>query len=663
MHKLVINNLSKSYQLDKNKFFHALSNINLSFSDTGLVGIVGKSGSGKSTLLNMIARIDVPTKGEIFYKGKKYSNKKRESYIFYRKEVGIVFQNYQLLEDKTCIYNVALPLLINGCNKKKAYMKAMKMLDYVNIKNSLFEQRCSALSGGEKQRVAIARALINDQSIILCDEPTGALDIKNSKTVMELLKTISKTHLVIIVSHNLQLIDNYCNRKIELSDGKIKSDTLIENIESEVISPQKSNSGFSDWISRFSFANFGKRIKRNLFVIASLSLSLILTNIVFGFVSGKDESIREATFKQLDFGFGQISKEETVSNTGILKLTKSVRPDIEEVQKNQNINKLFEICPNFFSILPLNPLITYDELNLENISFTPLYSYDNLYYDASLLSVGKKPNKDTLNEVIVNAKCYEEIKSKIHKDPLNETINITHQFESNYVLENGEYITDIFYIDVKCKVVAVCDELSYLGTSKIYYSYLALENYMQESVLQNLSTYFDNKVTWYDRVINSENYSYISGYSYLVFLKNFEHRNLVFDLSDIGEDLTYSSNSLIIAQSLVSFLQVAEYALFLFLGISIIGAVLILGIISFTNYCEDRKVSAVLTIVGARNTDIEDIYLNESLLSGLISLIISIVISIPISSLLNRLIFKYISLSEVIKIPLLKFLNKLAFVL
>ena len=104
MHKLVINNLSKSYQLDKNKFFHALSNINLSFSDNGLVGIVGKSGSGKSTLLNMIARIDTPTKGEIFYKGKRYSNKKRESYIFYRKEVGIVFQNYQLLEDKTCIY-------------------------------------------------------------------------------------------------------------------------------------------------------------------------------------------------------------------------------------------------------------------------------------------------------------------------------------------------------------------------------------------------------------------------------------------------------------------------------------------------------------------------------------------------------------------------------
>ena len=657
MYKIVIKNLSKTYQLEKNKYFHALSNVNLKFGDYGFVGIVGKSGSGKSTLLNMISQIDNPSSGEIYINGKKVNKNKRDNYAFYRDDIGIVFQNYQLIEDRSCIYNVALPLIINGWSKRKAFAQARLILDYVNLKPELSKQLCSKLSGGEKQRVAIARAIINNQSIILCDEPTGALDSSNSKAVLELLKKISLSRLVIIVSHNLQDINTYCNRKIELCDGKVINDIVLRKASFMTVEQRKKMNIKSSWTSSFSFKNFRKRIKRNVFVIVSISVSLIMGNLVFGFIYGKDESIRETTYRQFDFGYGTISKDEVVSNTGVLKLTKTVRPELELLQKNEKINKLFEICPNFLSIMPLNPKVTYDGLSLEGIDFTPIYTFDNKHIDNSIITQGYLGSGNNLNEVIINNKCYDQLKKVINKNPLYETISISHHFECNYILENEEFVTDTFTININCKITGVCDEMSYLASSKIYYSYLALESYMQDSVLINLSTYNDNKITWYDRVVNAENYSYISAYSYQLFLKDYKYRDEIYNVDLSFNDISFTSNSLIIAKSLSDFLQVAEYALFLFLSITMIGAILILSIISFTNFCEDRKTSAILSIIGAKNSDIENIYVNESLISGLISLVISICFSIPLSILINNIIFKYVSIKNIVQIPFLRMLN------
>ena len=157
-------------------------------------------------------------------------------------------------------------------------------------------------------------------------------------------------------------------------------------------------------------------------------------------------------------------------------------------------------------------------------------------------------------------------------------------------------------------------------------------------------------------MLNAEDYSIISSYSYLLFLKDFEDRNQLPDVSFFGE-YSFSSMSLIIANSLMGFLNAAEYALFLFLGIGVIGTLLILTIISFTNYSEDRKISAILTSLGARNSEIENIYINENLYSGVIALVMSFAISYPLSILINRIINKYISVSNIIDIPYLKYAN------
>ena len=267
------------------------------------------------------------------------------------------------------------------------------------------------------------------------------------------------------------------------------------------------------------------------------------------------------------------------------------------------------------------------------------------------------PEEDNLNEVIINKCAYKKIKLQIKKSPINEYISLSHKAEFNYVLQSGEYITDTFEFEINARIVGVVDELDYLASPKIYYSYIALENYMQEYVLNNLSTYYDTKVTWYDRVVDAENYSYISSYSYQLFLKDYHYRNYLFDVDIFPKDLSFVSSSLTIANSLIIFLDVAKYALILFLSISLIGAILIISIMSFTNYSEDRKKSAILSSLGAKNSDIEDIYLNESLISGILATVFSLAVSIPISSLLNKLIFNKTSITNLINIPMMNFLN------
>lgn len=656
MKALVIKNLYKSFPIDKEHSFYALNNINLSFDEYGFVSIVGKSGSGKSTLLNMISKFDKPSRGEIYLNKKKYVYKTKKEYLFYRDQIGIVSQQFNLIPDTTVMDNVTLPLLLSGCNKNKAISNATSLLEYVGIPIELYNAKVNKISGGEAQRVAIARALIRNPKILLCDEPTGALDSANSIKVMELLSSISKSRLVIMVSHNLQIVKKYCNRIIEIADGSIINDYLNKKFESELYKEHEIDKGRINWTSRFSKNNYKKRIKRNLFVVASLSISMIITNLVFGFINGKDVAIKNASYNQLDFGYGYISKDELVTDTGFIKLTKSVRPNINDLRSNEKIAKIFNICPNFSAILPQNPKILIGDASFDKLSYTPIYSYVDASIDNSLLFKGSIPKSDNLSEVVVNLNCYNQINTSLGYDSIGEYINIYHKFESIYVNEYKEEITDYFEYSFSCKIVGVVNELEYLNTPKIYYSYLGLESYLQEYVLLNLSTYYDNKITWYDRVMDAEDYSIISSYSYQLFLKNYRDRNLLFDDS-IFSDYSFNSSSLVIANSLIGFANAAEYALFLFLAIGIVGTLLILTIISFTNYSEDRKVSAILSSIGARDSDIENIYINENLYSGFISLVLSLTLSYPLSLLINRIIYKYINVSQIIDIPYKSFLN------
>ena len=254
-------NVSKRYEQSSGRSFLALRNINLTLPSSGFISILGKSGCGKSTLLNIIALLDEASSGNYYFNGRevtKLSHLEKEDYL--NSKIGIVFQHYQLIEDKDALFNVSLPMLISGSRVNDANEDAKLLLEGIKFDESLYEKKVALLSGGEKQRIAILRALINSPHIILCDEPTGALDTDNSERIMEILKKASKNKLVVMVSHNDELVKKYSDRIITLKDGTIISDEQIQVIKGKGIPITKDivRHKKDKWIEQISLQNFKK---------------------------------------------------------------------------------------------------------------------------------------------------------------------------------------------------------------------------------------------------------------------------------------------------------------------------------------------------------------------------------------------------------------------
>lgn len=217
-----IKDLTKIYNCKKPNAFTALKDISLKIDDGEMVAIIGKSGAGKSTLLHIIGCIDKFEKGTYTIDGVDVHNLSDMKLSKIRNEnVGIVMQDFALIEEYTVIENVKIPLYFSRKKKTdKINNIALTALEKTGIKD-LANKSVKNLSGGQKQRVAIARAIVNNPSFILADEPTGALDSKTSAEIMELFKSLNNEgKTVIIITHDME-IAGVCNRKIEISDGKI----------------------------------------------------------------------------------------------------------------------------------------------------------------------------------------------------------------------------------------------------------------------------------------------------------------------------------------------------------------------------------------------------------------------------------------------------------
>lgn len=217
---LKVSNLKKVY--GKKIIFTALDNISFNIDEGEFVGIMGPSGSGKTTLLNMISTVDKPTSGQITIKDKNPLTLKGEDLaLFRRRELGFVFQDFNLLDTLTIGENIVLPLTLDGIAIKEQDEKLTRVSKILGIEN-LLAKRTFEVSGGQAQRTAIARALIHDPSLLLADEPTGNLDSKASKIVMELFEKINKEEKVttMMVTHD-PLAASYCNRILFIKDGAI----------------------------------------------------------------------------------------------------------------------------------------------------------------------------------------------------------------------------------------------------------------------------------------------------------------------------------------------------------------------------------------------------------------------------------------------------------
>lgn len=225
---LEVKNLKKVYSSKKGYITKALDDVSLTFPETGMVFILGKSGSGKSTLLNICGGLDKADSGEIIIKGKSSKEFSGSDFDSYRNTyVGFVFQEYNILEEFSVEENIALALELQGKKRDKDVID--KILADVDMSN-FAARKPNTLSGGQKQRVAIARALVKQPEIIMADEPTGALDSLTGKQVFDTLKHLSKTKLVIVISHDRDFAEQYGDRIIELKDGKVISDQTREEL-------------------------------------------------------------------------------------------------------------------------------------------------------------------------------------------------------------------------------------------------------------------------------------------------------------------------------------------------------------------------------------------------------------------------------------------------
>lgn len=221
---LQLKNITKNYLSGENEV-QALKGISVEFRKSEFVSILGPSGCGKTTLLNIIGGLDRYTSGDLIINGKSTKEFKDRDWDAYRNySVGFVFQNYNLIPHQTVLSNVELALTLSGVSKSERRKRAIEALKSVGLEDQI-HKKPNQMSGGQMQRVAIARALVNNPDIILADEPTGALDTVTSNQIMEILKSISKDKLIIMVTHNAELAEKYSSRIIKVLDGKVIEDT------------------------------------------------------------------------------------------------------------------------------------------------------------------------------------------------------------------------------------------------------------------------------------------------------------------------------------------------------------------------------------------------------------------------------------------------------
>ena len=221
---LQLSNITKRYEAGEFSV-DALRGVSLDFRKSEFVAILGQSGCGKTTLLNIIGGLDKYTTGDLIINGKSTKDFKDRDWDTYRNyTIGFVFQSYNLIPHQTVLQNVEIALALSGVKKAERRRRAMEALDQVGLKN-MYHKRPSEMSGGQMQRVAIARAIVNNPDIILADEPTGALDTETSVQVMDILKEISKKRLVVMVTHNPELAEQYATRIVRMLDGLVLSDS------------------------------------------------------------------------------------------------------------------------------------------------------------------------------------------------------------------------------------------------------------------------------------------------------------------------------------------------------------------------------------------------------------------------------------------------------
>ena len=275
----------------------ALDHVSLSLRDSEFVAILGPSGSGKTTLLNIIGGLDRYDSGDLIINGistKRYTDRDWDSYR--NQTIGFVFQSYNLIPHQTILANVELALTISGVSGSERRERAARALEKVGLGDQI-HKKPAQMSGGQMQRVAIARALVNDPDILLADEPTGALDSETSITIMDLLKEVARDRLVVMVTHNPELAEEYATRIVRLRDGVITGDSdpfIPEDTGEEAVHRNMGKASMSFLTAlALSFNNLRTKLTRTILVSFAGSIGIIGIALILSLSNGVNRYIKD----------------------------------------------------------------------------------------------------------------------------------------------------------------------------------------------------------------------------------------------------------------------------------------------------------------------------------------------------------------------------------
>ena len=342
---LQVKDVSKIYQIG-NTTTKALDGISIAFRKNEFVAILGPSGSGKTTLLNIIGGLDKYNFGDVIINGQSTKTFREQEWDAYRNNsIGFIFQNYNLINHQGIIENVELGMTLSGVSKSIRRKKAKEALVRVGLKEHMYKKP-NQLSGGQMQRVAIARALVNDPDILLCDEPTGALDSETSIQIMELIQELSNEKLVIMVTHNPQLAETYASRIIELTDGKITMDSSPYT-EQEVGCDFQLKRTKMTFITalRLSLNNIGTKKGRTLLTAFASSIGIISIAIILALATGFQKQISNAQSELLALFPVMISKVIVDDNEMIIGNadTKAEAKPSKEIVAQTSVDQQYRI--------------------------------------------------------------------------------------------------------------------------------------------------------------------------------------------------------------------------------------------------------------------------------------------------------------------------------
>ena len=656
MSVFILSNIKKSFDVNKKELV-VLDDINIVFPDSGLVSIIGKSGSGKSTLLNILMGIEKPTKGKVLFKGRniaKFSDKQFSK--FHLSGVSTVFQHYNLFDELTALDNVILPLKMKGVSTVKAKKIAMEEFKRIGIEE-LAKRKVKNLSGGEKQRIAILRSIVTSPDAILCDEPTGALDVQNSQEIMGILKNISKNKLVVMVSHNKELVDKYSDYIIQLKDGKIVENGLSKITLKEEKFKKAKNKYSSNWITTFLIQNLRKNFGKNLFSILACSVGFASLFLCVGFLIGSESSHDEALSHNLSIGNATISKVESIEiKDSPLSYSKTMRPELNEVDNEFGDFTTIRVEENISYFVSSCATCSFGDKSFTNFQMVPLYDLSLSNYGSDLLKDGHG-GEDNFEEVVIN----EEFANLIGKNVLGKTIVLKNTASTNY--KTGEddipFIKDQLIIEQPVKIVGIIKEFPFLNSPKIYYSYSGAVTFLKSQFMENLSYYFGYSYTFFDYLLDCEPDDDASSYSSMIFLTDLSESDRFFSkIRNLdNKTLEVTSNVADIKETYITFISSFSKTLLVFSGIAFIGINFILGMISLSSFLQDRKNTAVMTCLGSRNSSIYNLHLIENYIVIAISFILSLFISFYAQKFLNPYLSNKFALSNLITIPFESFYN------